>query len=347
MKGWTSKGIFVGDDSSVGSVNIVIFVAVNSIGRFLKDWALVISMCAGAAAYIVYHNCPALHPVGPLVHEVIVRLQPVLIFAMLFFAFSKVDPRKMRFRPWMLPALLIQVGIFAAMVLLVHFIPMKPGLRLLAETAMLCFICPTATACSVVAGKLGADVNAVVTYTVLINIAVALVCPLMLPLVGDVQGLSFGMAFLGILRKIFPTLIVPFLLAWLLRIVWPKGHDWVEAHSGISFVIWVFSLSLAILMSTRSIMLSAAGLEAIVLIALMSLLCCVVQFALGRRLAGVTAGQSLGQKNTVFAIWLAYTFLNPLISVAGGFYSIWHNIFNSIQLKRYSQCSAGQVASSL
>lgn len=347
MKGWTSKGIFVGDDSSVGSVNIVIFVAVNSIGRFLKDWALVISMCAGAAAYIVYHNCPALHPVGPLVHEVIVRLQPVLIFAMLFFAFSKVDPRKMRFRPWMLPALLIQVGIFAAMVLLVHFIPMKPGLRLLAETAMLCFICPTATACSVVAGKLGADVNAVVTYTVLINIAVALVCPLMLPLVGDVQGLSFGMAFLGILRKIFPTLIVPFLLAWLLRIVWPKGHDWVEAHSGISFVIWVFSLSLAILMSTRSIMLSAAGLEAIVLIALMSLLCCVVQFALGRRLAGVTAGQSLGQKNTVFAIWLAYTFLNPLISVAGGFYSIWHNIFNSIQLKRHSQCSAGQVASSL
>lgn len=347
MKGWTSKGIFVGDDSSVGSVNIVIFVAVNSIGRFLKDWALVISMCAGAAAYIVYHNCPALHPVGPLVHEVIVRLQPVLIFAMLFFAFSKVDPRKMRFRPWMLPALLIQVGIFAAMVLLVHFIPMKPGLRLLAETAMLCFICPTATACSVVAGKLGADVNAVVTYTVLINIAVALVCPLMLPLVGDVQGLSFGMAFLGILRKIFPTLIVPFLLAWLLRIVWPKGHDWVEAHSSISFIIWVFSLSLAILMSTRSIMLSAAGLEAIVLIALMSLLCCVVQFALGRRLAGVTAGQSLGQKNTVFAIWLAYTFLNPLISVAGGFYSIWHNIFNSIQLKRYSQCSAGQVASSL
>ncbi len=317
------------------------------IGRFLKDWALVISMCAGAAAYIIYHNCPALHPVGPLVHEVVVRLQPAMIFAMLFFAFSKVDPRKMRLRPWMLPALLIQVGVFASMVLMVHFIPMKPELRLLAETAMLCFICPTATACSVVAGKLGADVNAVVTYTVLINIAVALVCPLMLPLVGDVQGLSFGMAFLGILGKIFPTLIVPFLLAWLLRVVWPKGHDWVESHSGISFIIWVFSLSLAILMSTRSIMLSGAGLEAIVLIALMSLLCCVAQFAIGRRLAGVTAGQSLGQKNTVFAIWLAYTFLNPLVSVAGGFYSIWHNIFNSIQLKRHSQCSAGQVASSL
>lgn len=333
--------------ASVGSANIAIFVAVNSIGHFFKDWALVISMCVGAAAYIIYHNCPALHPIGPLVHEIVVHLQPVMIFAMLFFAFSKVDPHKMRLRAWMLPALLLQTGIFTAMVLVVHFVPMAPGLRLLVETAMLCFICPTATACSVVAGKLDADVNAVVTYTVLINLAVAVVCPLLLPLVGDVQGLSFGMAFLGILGKIFPTLIVPFLLAWLLRIAWPKGHDWVEAHSGISFIIWVFSLSLAILMSTRSIILSSAGLEAILLIALMSLLCCIVQFAIGRKLSGVTAGQSLGQKNTVFAIWLAYTFLNPLVSVAGGFYSIWHNLFNSIQLKRHSQCSAGQAVSSL
>lgn len=332
---------------SVGSANIAIFVAVNPIGQFFKDWALVISMCVGAAAYIIYHNCPALHPIGPLVHEAVACLQPAMIFAMLFFAFSKVDPRKMRLRSWMLPALLIQAGLFTAMVLVVHFVPMAPGLRLLAETAMLCFICPTATACSVVAGKLGADVNAVVTYTVLINLAVAVVCPLLLPLVGDVQGLSFGMAFLGILGKIFPTLIVPFLLAWLLRIAWPKGHDWVEAHSGISFIIWVFSLSLAIMISTRSIILSGAGLESISLIALMSLLCCIAQFAMGRKLSGVTAGQSLGQKNTVFAIWLAYTFLNPLVSVAGGFYSIWHNLFNSIQLKRHSQCSAGQVASSL
>lgn len=332
---------------SVGSANIAIFVAVNSIGQFFKDWALVISMCVGAATYIIYHNCLALHPIGPLVHEAVAYLQPAMIFTMLFFAFSKVDPRKMRLRSWMLPALLIQVGIFTTMVLVVHFVPMAPGLRLLAETAMLCFICPTATACSVVAGKLGADVNAVVTYTVLINLAVAVVCPLLLPLVGDVQGLSFGMAFLGILGKIFPTLIVPFLLAWLLRIACPKGHDWVEAHSGVSFIIWVFSLSLAIMISTRSIILSGAGLESILLIALMSLSCCIAQFAMGRKLSGVTAGQSLGQKNTVFAIWLAYTFLNPLVSVAGGFYSIWHNLFNSIQLKRHSQCSAGQVASSL
>ena len=48
----------------------------------------------------------------------------------------------------------------------------------------------------------------------------------------------------------------------------------------------------------------------------------------------VTVAQSLGQKNTVFAIWMGYTFLNPVTSIAGGFYSVWHNIYNSYQLAK-------------
>ena len=46
----------------------------------------------------------------------------------------------------------------------------------------------------------------------------------------------------------------------------------------------------------------------------------------------VTAGQSFGQKNTMFLIWVAYTFMNPVTSLAGGLYSIWHNLYNSWQL---------------
>ena len=29
---------------------------------------------------------------------------------------------------------------------------------------------------------------------------------------------------------------------------------------------------------------------------------------------------------------MGYTFMTPVTSVAGGFYSIWHNIYNSYQL---------------
>ena len=46
------------------------------------------------------------------------------------------------------------------------------------------------------------------------------------------------------------------------------------------------------------------------------------------------AGQSLGQKNTVFAIWMGYTFMTPETAIVGGLYSIWHNIYNSWQLYR-------------
>ena len=57
-------------------------------------------------------------------------------------------------------------------------------------------------------------------------------------------------------------------------------------------------------------------------------------------------GKPLGQKNTVFAIWMGYTFMTPVTSVAGGFYSVWHNIYNSYQLyqKRKETENADQAS---
>ena len=49
------------------------------------------------------------------------------------------------------------------------------------------------------------------------------------------------------------------------------------------------------------------------------------------------AAQAFGQKNTIFAIWMALVFLNPLTSVVGGFYSIWHNVINAWQLKKQKE----------
>jgi BASS family bile acid:Na+ symporter len=46
----------------------------------------------------------------------------------------------------------------------------------------------------------------------------------------------------------------------------------------------------------------------------------------------IEAGQALGQKNTAFAIWIAYTYLNPVASVGPGCYILWQNIVNSWEL---------------
>ena len=47
----------------------------------------------------------------------------------------------------------------------------------------------------------------------------------------------------------------------------------------------------------------------------------------------------MGQKNTVFAIWMGLVFLNPVTSVVGGFYSIWHNLINSWQLYKKAKAA--------
>ena len=54
----------------------------------------------------------------------------------------------------------------------------------------------------------------------------------------------------------------------------------------------------------------------------------------GREVRKITAGQSLGQKNTVLAVWMAQSFLNPLACVAPTAYIVWQNIVNSYQIYR-------------
>ena len=77
-------------------------------------------------------------------------------------------------------------------------------------------------------------------------------------------------------------------------------------------------------------------------IALLGLILCIVQFSVGRFIGHyfdttIEAGQALGQKNTAFAIWIAYTYLNPLSSVGPGCYILWQNIINSIEIWFYGK----------
>ena len=306
--------------------------------KFLKDWALIIGMIVGASLYLVYHAIPALHPAGPVLERIVKHVQPILLFAMLFLSFNKIAPSQMRPHRWMIWLLLFQCGLFVGLALLLIFFPHLP-LRYGIESAMLCIICPTATACAVVTGKLGGNMAGVVTYTVLINLAVAVLVPLIVPLIHPMAGLTFSEAFVKILAKVFPLLILPCLLAWLVRYLLPKFHDWLLQYTNLSFYIWAVSLTLAILMSTRAIVQNDSGASILWEIGISSLLACALQFWVGRSIgrryrSPISAGQALGQKNTVFGIWMGYTFMTPVISVAGGFYSIWHNCYNTWQMYR-------------
>lgn len=321
---------------------------------------LPIAMLTGASVYILYYLMPEpVHQAGPFLNSLIGIVQPLLIFAMLFLTFCRIEPKDLKPHRWHWWLLLIQGGSFVALGLLalwmLRCLPGEShGKIVLIESAMLCLICPTATAAAVVTRKLGGDVAGITTYTVLINIVAAILVPLIVPLIQPMVGMDFWTAFSLIVARIFPLLIMPCLAAWLVRYLMPKVHRRLLEYPDLAFYLWAVALTLAIAVTTKSIVRSEMPLGLLLMIALISLVCCILQFALGRYVGSryrprrsalkaeergrqvrkVTAGQSLGQKNTVFAIWMGYTFMTPETAIVGGLYSIWHNLYNSWQLRR-------------
>lgn len=89
----------------------------------------------------------------------------------------------------------------------------------------------------------------------------------------------------------------------------------------------------------KNIMNAQTSLGFLAVIGLSGLVLCLLQYAVGWKIGRhlgctIEAGQSLGQKNTAFAIWIATTYLPPLSTVGPGCYILWQNIINSWELSK-------------
>ena len=306
--------------------------------QFIRDWALIIAILAGVGEYFLFISLPLSPETHAAANSTVAILQPALIFAMLFLTFSRIEPSSLRVSKWHLWLLLIQGGLFVLIGSILIALPHSPA-RVVLEGAMILLICPTATAAAVITRKLGGDVAGITSYTILINLLVAILIPTFVPLVHPNPDLNFIRAGLLILSKVFPLLLFPLFTALLIRRFLPTLNLALVKLQDLSFYIWAFSLSLAIAVTTRSIYHSSQTLATMGWLVAVSIMCCAFQFYIGRRIGShydetITGGQALGQKNTVLAIWMGYTFFSPITSIAGGFYSIWHNVVNTIQLYR-------------
>lgn len=119
-----------------------------------------------------------------------------------------------------------------------------------------------------------------------------------------------------------PLLILPFVAALALQRFWPRAYRALRQRQSISFYLWAVSLTI-VMGNTTSFLIrqdsSRYGDE--LLLAGASLVACVCQFVIGRRIGRkydlkISGAQGLGQKNTVLAIWMAQTYLLPIASVA-------------------------------
>lgn len=262
-------------------------------------------------------------------------LTPYLIFLMLFFTYCGMSVKAIRFSPMHFWLILIQIVGSVGLYLLLKNVDAT-----LAQSGLICLLAPTATSAVVITGMLKGNTASLTAYTLLGNLMAAVMAPFLFSLWGANSQVSFWDSFFHIAQRVFILLLGPLTLAVALKRIWPRGADEVQKKSIVSFYLWVIALAIVTATTVKFVSTQDPGRYDLKIgIALVALVACVSQFWVGRRIGRlyddkIAGGQGLGQKNTILAIWLAHTYLNPLASVAPGAYILWQNIINSWQLWR-------------
>ncbi|MBQ7662545.1 MAG: transporter [Prevotella sp.] len=303
--------------------------------RFIKDWTLPIAMGLGTLIYLIFGFTPQLNEAAMFFSPIMTTILPLFMFLILFVTFCKVDFRQLRPVAWHL-----WIGIFQVLfigILMVLILDLEQEDRILLEAIMMCVISPCATAAAVVTQKLGGSLEQMTTYTFLSNFITVLLVPVCFPLIEPSANMEFWPAFLKILNEVFCVLVVPMILAYFVKHYMKSLHRRIVAVRDLSYYLWACSLMIVTGTTVKNIVHAEAGIFLLMAIALLGLVVCIIQFAVGRYIGrffghAQESGQALGQKNTAFAIWLSNAYLNPLSSVGPGCYILWQNIINSIEI---------------
>ena len=303
--------------------------------RFIKDWTLPLAMGLGTLIYLLFGFMPQLNEAAMFFSPIMTTILPLFMFLILFVTFCRVDFRQLRPVAWHL-----WIGIFQVLfigILMVLILDLEQEDRILLEAIMMCVISPCATAAAVVTQKLGGSLEQMTTYTFLSNFITVLLVPVCFPLIEPSANMEFWPGFLKLLNEVFCVLVVPMILAYFVKHYMKSLHRRIVAVRDLSYYLWACSLMIVTGTTVKNIVHAEAGIFLLMAIALLGLVVCIIQFAVGRYIGrffghAQESGQALGQKNTAFAIWLSNAYLNPLSSVGPGCYILWQNIINSIEI---------------
>ena len=269
----------------------------------------------------------------PQAHSFSFLIQYLLVL-MLFFAFLDIEFKPQSFQKSVLWVLLANATVaFVSYVVLVSFDVT------LALAAFMTAIAPTAIAAPVIIGFIHRDVEYVVTAVVLTNIVSAMIVPLALP---ALLGTAMQISVWDVLQPVLIVMFVPLILARLVVHVPANAQNFIRKGKAFSFPIWL--VNLFIISANASDFLhnrNTDSLATLATIALISLIICIINFSVGALLGGRShwqeASQSLGQKNLSFVIWIALTFINPLVAMGPMFYILYHHLYNSWSIYQFEK----------
>lgn len=251
------------------------------------------------------------------------------LMVMLFFSFLEVQFRWNVLR-WQHLHILI-ANIFLPLCFYQLILPFNSTL---AFAVFVIGIAPTAAVAPVITGFLKGNVEFVTTSVLISTPMVGLILPFLLPyMLNIVTPISPVEILLPVSIIIFGPLLFSQMLKW-------QSPSWVPTilrWKGIAFYLFLVNIFIASATATYFVRNDQKTAWYIfVLIGITIGLLCVVQFVIGEKIGRkklpIACSLSLGRKNTMFAIWIALTFLNPVIALGPMFYIFFQNAFNGWQI---------------
>ncbi|MCF0202502.1 MAG: transporter [Bacteroidaceae bacterium] len=307
-----------------------------------RDFTLPISITIGTLIYLVFRYIPQFDGAGDALYPAIIAIVPFFMALILFVTFLKLQVRDVRIRLWHVFILFAQIVLSLLCVGAIVFFRLEGGMKVLFEGMLICVICPSAIAASVVSSKLGGNITEMTLFTLLSNIAAVFTMPLLFPLVESSADQTFLQSALIVFDKTVKILMLPLAASFFVKRFVPRLYNAVVSVKDLNYYLWAILLAVVTGITVRNIFNAHIAGVFLIATALSAAFVTALQFWLGRYIGGfcgdrIDAGQGLGQKNTTFAIWCAITYLNPLSSIAPGCYILTQNIFNSWQIYRHER----------
>ena len=247
-----------------------------------------------------------------------------LLAGMLFFSFLNL---KVSVKEIGMKHLSIAIGnvIFATVV----FYALKNFNIWLALSSSIIALAPTAIAAPVMTSMLKGDVTWVALSTIVTNLLVSALLPFYIPYI---YGIDNHVNPMVLIQSLFIIFLIPFALAMFIQNHSKKALAFFSRFKKATFILFVSNIFLASAKSAHYILYETKeDNEIIILITIFAAIMCLLNFGIGFTLGGknkkLEASLAFGQKNTMFSVWIALTYINPLVSLAPMSYVLFQNTF--------------------
>ncbi|MEM1325974.1 MAG: hypothetical protein AAGI23_08480 [Bacteroidota bacterium] len=271
------------------------------------------------------------------------RFQEVIryfLMIILFFSFLKLKLSWRMFQWRHLLLLLASIGLSLSGYFLV-----LPFDEMLAQSVFLVAIAPTAIAAIIFADLFRVDLGFVTAAVIVSNLFAVVTIPLSFTYLIKT---AVAVNVFELLKAVFITVVIPLITSQLLILTRSRLVNFFNRIQWFPFVLFCINIFIASAKASYFLRYeSDAPWRAVAIIVGAMMMLCVIGFQVGKRVSGknlaIEGSLALGRKNTMFTIWLATTYLQPIVVIAPTAYILIQNAYNAWQLGRVEKQNSLEV----